>query len=244
MNRALWWAVVSTLEEIKGLIARSKGLEGLRTAIRGQLTQLRRQMSAAMPEAEVYKVMFPLVIYSEELVLRHLSEREQTQWPLLQAELYQIRDGGEALYRLLDEELEKPDMIPALAEVMFYCLNDGFLGRYSEESLKIKEYQDRLAARIQARAKKLGGLLAPPDADPAAPAAATAAGKRKRPKPARSQAAVAAGEAPDAATPAPTEPPVRRRRKRARSRVTLMYYLGAAAILLATPFLLLWLSNM
>ena len=155
MNAEQWWSVVSSLEEVKALIASGQGLEAVRGAMRGQLTQARRVLCEAMPELEAFKVLFPVVLYCDELMLRRLPPKDQTLWLPLQTELYKIDDGGEALYRLLDEELDKPDMLPDLAAVHYYCLNDGFVGRYSDAPLKIQEYKDRLATKIQTRAARL-----------------------------------------------------------------------------------------
>lgn len=224
MNQEQWWAVVSALEDVKVLIEGARGLEAARSAMRSRLTQARRALSEGMPEMEVYKIMFPVVVYCDELMLRRISAREQTQWLPLQTELYKINDGGEAVYRLLDEELDKPDMLPALVGVHYYCLNDGFVGRHSEQPVKIQEYKDRLATKIQARATKLAAREGR-DGEKRTPRAKGGPERRKR------SARVARKAEPAAAQPQP---------KAAAPSMTFYY---TAAALIALPLLLLWIMS-
>lgn len=235
MNAEQWWAVVSSLEEVKALVASGQGLEAVRGAMRGQLTQARRVLCEAMPELEAFKVLFPVVLYCDELMLRRLPPKDQTLWLPLQTELYKIDDGGEALYRLLDEELDKPDMLPDLAAVHYYCLNDGFVGRYSEAPLKIQEYKDRLATKIQTRAAR---LAAREGRDGERAPRQKGEGRRKRSARAGAKKARASAVASAEPAAAPGDPAARR--AQAAGSPLWGYYVGAAALGVALLLLLLW----
>lgn len=124
-------------------------LDGLRGDVRVKLDELRAELAQHLGEREVYQVLLPLVIYYDELVLRRLSPSEQTGWQLLQEELLQLNDGGDVFYDFIDERLASTDTPHLLFEVLYYCLSDGFLGRYADMPAKIAAYKIKLAARIR-----------------------------------------------------------------------------------------------
>lgn len=123
-------------------------LGSLRGKLKEHLAQLEAQLQAHLSESETYQVLLPLVIHCDEQVLRRLPIREQPSWPLLQRERFQIDDGGDVFYQLIDERLQKSDTAPLVFEVLYFCLSDGFLGRFASDPTKIVAYKARLAARI------------------------------------------------------------------------------------------------
>lgn len=123
-------------------------LEQLRGKLKEHLAQLEAQLASHLTEAETYQVLLPLVIHCDEQVLRRLPIKDQPSWPLLQRERFQIDDGGDVFYQLIDERMQKSDTTVLVFEVLYFCLSDGFLGRFASDPTKIAAYKARLAARI------------------------------------------------------------------------------------------------
>lgn len=119
----------------------------LRASLRKRLNWLKSQLSEVMTEREVYYGLFPIVIYTDELV--HYATRGiADKWESLQSELYDIDNGGELFYTVVDTLLRKDDTHPLIFELFYFCLKDGFVGMYEGNAGKLQEYQDRLSARI------------------------------------------------------------------------------------------------
>ncbi|RME71447.1 MAG: hypothetical protein D6776_10200 [Planctomycetota bacterium] len=120
----------------------------LRSELRARLERLRTALAEQLTEREIYLALFPIVLYLDEQVQRRLLGDGQTPWPPLQKELYQIDEGGEMFYQVLDDLLRKPSTLPFIYELYYFCLSDGFRGRYADNPSKINEYKTRLADRI------------------------------------------------------------------------------------------------
>jgi type IV/VI secretion system ImpK/VasF family protein len=121
----------------------------VRTKLRSKLDMLKAQLLEQLTERETFLVLFPLVVFLDELVQnRFLQGGAAGSWPALQSELFKIDDGGEVFYNTLDDLLRKPDTLPFVYEVFFLCLSDGFKGRYSDNLAKINEYKHKLEAKI------------------------------------------------------------------------------------------------
>ena len=111
----------------------------LRTSIRKSLETLKSQLSEFLNEREVYLTLFPLVIYFDEFVLLHQHTNQKLDWPPLQYELYNTYNGGEVFYETLQDLLNKPDTLPMIYEIYYYCLKKGFKGKYIDAPEKIEE---------------------------------------------------------------------------------------------------------
>lgn len=122
----------------------------VRTEIRAHLEQLRVKLSGDMNERETYLVLFPIVVYFDELIQSNYL-RGGLKWPALQKELYSIDDGGVLFYDTLEDILRKPQTLPFVYEVFYFCLCSGFRGRYSEDQVKINEYVRKLTEKIPVR---------------------------------------------------------------------------------------------
>jgi type VI protein secretion system component VasF len=60
-----------------------------------------------------------------------------------------VEEGGEIFYNTIDDIIKKPDTLPFVFEVFYFCLSQGFRGRYPDNQTKINEYKHRLDIRIQ-----------------------------------------------------------------------------------------------
>jgi len=124
----------------------------IRKRIRNQLDFLRVQLLEELTERDVYFVLFPIVALFDERVQTQYLKDSQTNWPPLQKELFRIDDAGDMFYESLDEILIKPQTLPFVYEVYYFCLKYGFKGRYNDNALKINAYMKKLRAKIAAAA--------------------------------------------------------------------------------------------
>jgi type IV/VI secretion system ImpK/VasF family protein len=135
-------------EEIAPTTTEDFNIVKVRSEIRTQLDFLRVKLAEQLTERDCYLVLFPIVAYFDEHVkTRYLAER-QLSWPPLQKELFQIDDAGEIFYDTVDDLLRKPQTIPFIYEVYYFCLNQGFQGRYVDNPVKISEYMKKLREKI------------------------------------------------------------------------------------------------
>jgi len=101
-----------------------------------------------LAERDCYLVLFPIVAYFDEHVQTRYLDENQLSWPPLQKELFQIDDAGELFYETVDDLLRKPQTIPFIYEVYYFCLNQGFQGKYVDNPVKISEYMKKLRGKI------------------------------------------------------------------------------------------------
>jgi type VI protein secretion system component VasF len=189
-------------------------LENLRREINSSIDKLQATLNSELTENEVHQILLPLVIHCDELVLRRLPPQDRPTWRMLQNERYKINDGGDVFYQLIEERLLKADTPVLTFEVLYFCLRDGFVGRFESDPSKIAGYMTRLAARI--------------------PMPALPAPKKRRKKPGPDAEKRRAEKKP--ALPAG---PVGLRRVIP----PLALYIGTAVLLLLIPFLWVWVSN-
>ena len=121
---------------------------GVRSEIRTRLDFLRVKLAETLTERDCYLVLFPIVAYFDEHVKTHSLDENQLSWPPLQKELFQIDEAGELFYETVDDLLRKPQTIPFIYEVYYFCLNQGFQGKYVDNPVKISEYMKKLREKI------------------------------------------------------------------------------------------------
>ena len=120
----------------------------LRQRLRRRLGELRAKLAETLSEHEVYHVLFPFVIYGDEL-LATATRGAVNRWEPMQSELYEIDNGGELFYTVLEERLKQDEIHPLVFETYYFCLNDGFTGMLQPGSRKIEDLLAQLRQRIQ-----------------------------------------------------------------------------------------------
>lgn len=130
-------------------ISDTEDLVRIRSEIRIQLDFLRASLAEQYAERDSYLILFPIVAQIDELVQTNFLTAMQTDWPLLQKELFQIDNAGESFYNILDDILIKPQTPLFVYEVYYFCLKYGFRGRYKDHPVKIKGYLKKLESRLQ-----------------------------------------------------------------------------------------------
>ena len=134
--------------------ARPSGVEsfdivGVRAEIRKQLDILRVKLAEQLTERDCYLVVFPIVAYFDEHIKTCYLAEKQLSWPPLQKELFQIDEAGELFYETVDDILRKPQTIPFIYEVYYFCLSQGFQGKYADNPVKISEYMKKLREKFR-----------------------------------------------------------------------------------------------
>ena len=122
----------------------------LRSRLRKRIGWLKAKLGEALTEHEVYYALFPIVVYADELVATVMPGM-MTRWEPLQGELYDVDNGGELFYSILEDRFRKEETPPVVFEVFYFCLSDGFLGMYAADRAKIAEYRARLKDKIPLR---------------------------------------------------------------------------------------------
>ena len=155
MKQNIWAMIASITDLLKPLRQsnpqsdiRTIDLVELRSKLRTKLDDLRKVISAQYSERDTYFVLFPLMAHCDEVMQMLILDIKQLEWPSLQQELYQVADAGDLFYELLDTALSKSETLPLVYEVYYFCLNDGFNGRYSTNQDRIDEYLQELRTHI------------------------------------------------------------------------------------------------
>ncbi len=143
----------------------SQGLALLQQQLLAEEKGLRNSLGGTYRDEEIDEAVRPFVYLVDEMVLRRLADSEQSEWPLLQYKLFGIDSGGDRFYEMADEKLVQKGASPLVFELLHFCLTAGFEGRYAGSTARLREYKERLAARIP----KPDAMPAPPPAVAQAP---------------------------------------------------------------------------
>lgn len=142
-------------------------LINLRSRVRLMFGTVREELAETLTERECYQVLFPLVVYFDERVRTCCLSTDPPDWPTLQTELYQVDNGGDLFYEILEDILKKPQTLPFVYEVFYFCLKHGFTGRHGDAPERIAAYRAELKKKIplvhvDAPPKRDDVLLIPP----------------------------------------------------------------------------------
>lgn len=168
MNLELWQDLVATHREASELISSAapeaaatdldamrvvvgpEAMEALHGELRQTLARLASKLGQTLDNGDIKQVLFILAIALDEKVQRRLAPDEAPRWPLLQRVLFDVHDGGDLFYDLIEDRLARVDSaeLQLIFELCYYCLSDGFVGRHSRNKPAIEEYKRKLATRI------------------------------------------------------------------------------------------------
>jgi type VI secretion system protein ImpK len=178
-----WQSILRTHRQVRALLDQSlpaessegeartqvrvgeQGLALLQKQLLTEVSVLQSTLGGVYREEEIDQALRPFIYLVDELVLRRLTDSEQADWPLLQYKLFGIDSGGDRFYELADEKLVEKAASPLIFELLHFCLTAGFEGRYTGNTARLREYKERLAARIP----KPEAVPAPPPAVAQAP---------------------------------------------------------------------------
>ena len=89
-----------------------------------------------------------LVIYLDERIMTRLPDYLRLSWPLLQVAYTRSTTGGDDFYRFAGELRARPGTPSFVFEVYYFCLENGFVGRYANDLVAIERYQQWLREAI------------------------------------------------------------------------------------------------
>ncbi len=123
----------------------------VRADIRGQLKKLRSTIWGELSGTEVYEALFPITIHCDELI-RTAAGAQAHRWEPLQSEMFDIEDGGEQFFSRLRALLdsEEPEHL-FVYEAYYYCLSDGFGGRWRGDERHLNEYRSMVLEELAPR---------------------------------------------------------------------------------------------
>jgi type IV/VI secretion system ImpK/VasF family protein len=120
----------------------------IKDTLRQRLVWLRAKFAEVLSDYDVYFAIFPVVVHFDEFV-QIASRGESARWEPLQGELFNVSNGGELFFQQLDDRLRQQETHPLVMEIFYYCLSDGFTGKYHDDPKKLDDYKARLVERIR-----------------------------------------------------------------------------------------------
>jgi type VI secretion system protein ImpK len=140
-------AAAADLDGIRPLLG-GEAMDTLHGQLRQTLARVTAKLGPLVDSADIKQLVFVLAIALDEKVQRRLAPEEAPQWPLLQRALFDVHDGGDLFYDLVDDRIATHGTPEIIFELCYFCLSDGFVGRHSRNKPMIEEYKRKLAARI------------------------------------------------------------------------------------------------
>ncbi|MFP2910767.1 DotU family type IV/VI secretion system protein [Pyxidicoccus sp. 3LFB2] len=90
----------------------------------------------------------PFTFLVDEKVLQRLEDADTHHWRPVQRRLFHVDSGGDLFFDKADAGLRRQDTPPLFFEVLHFCLTAGFAGRHADQPARLRDYRERLAARI------------------------------------------------------------------------------------------------
>jgi type IV/VI secretion system ImpK/VasF family protein len=123
-----------------------RALADLNRRVQDRVIELDRQLAPELGHEEATKA---LVLYLDERIMERLPDYLRLSWPLLQLGYTRSATGGDDFYRFVNELRAKPSTPSFVFEVYYFCLANGFIGRYANDLASIERYQQWLAEAIE-----------------------------------------------------------------------------------------------
>jgi hypothetical protein len=143
----------------------------LHEELKSSIALCQESMNSHVTEKEWGNLVCALIFHCDETVLTQTLEcraninakglKVKAMWPTLQKQLLECRNGGERFFIKLDELLMQPCDFPVAIETYYFCLKQGFKGRYLHQPEKLQSYLEKCSDVITqnlVRAKSQGIL--------------------------------------------------------------------------------------
>ncbi|MFT6990066.1 MAG: hypothetical protein ACJASL_002044 [Paraglaciecola sp.] len=125
----------------------------LNEALKSSITLCQQNMLTILTEKEWQYVQCALIFHCDETVLTQTLEcranvktkslKFKAKWPTLQKQLLECRNGGERFFIKLDELLTPSSELTVAIETYYFCLKQGFKGRYLQQPDILESYMQR-----------------------------------------------------------------------------------------------------
>ncbi|WP_226647864.1 DotU family type IV/VI secretion system protein [Microbulbifer variabilis] len=121
---------------------------GLHEKLLHALTSCERNLQDLMDKSSAELIVIVLAIHTDEMVKTSTSGLG-SRWQLLQEIRSNITNGGLKFFYMIDELLSERAPSIALLEILFFCLQLGFKGRYFNSPDDIDEIKQRLTKKLE-----------------------------------------------------------------------------------------------
>ncbi|MCX4244135.1 DotU family type IV/VI secretion system protein [Paraliomyxa miuraensis] len=121
-------------------------LELLRSDVRARVIKLETELVSEPGRDEAIKA---LVLYLDERIMERLPDYLEMSWSRLQTDYTGRHTGGEDFYRFLADLVASPATPSFVFEVYYFCLENGFVGRYANDLESIEERKLLLRNKIE-----------------------------------------------------------------------------------------------
>ena len=125
---------------------KSVDISDVREKVWETLRHIHDTSSLLLTESDAYYVVFALTVHCDELAQKYSGNIDN--WHSLQYQLYKTTNGGDMFFGYLDAILGRNDINSTVYEVYYFCLSDGFSGKYMENLSRLSSYRDEARSRI------------------------------------------------------------------------------------------------
>lgn len=123
-----------------------RALADLSQRVQERITTLDQTLGSERGREEVIKA---LVLYFDERIMVRLPDYLRLGWPLLQIAYTGAPTGGDDFYRFVSDLRAKATTPSLVFEVYYFCLENGFVGRYANDLASIERYQQWIREAIE-----------------------------------------------------------------------------------------------
>lgn len=128
-----WRAVVSllgSLKPLRDLENECGGISQIRETVKRDLRAIHENVREFLSENNAYYVVFALASHCDEVARAHVESFPGEAWLPLQSELFGTDDAGNLFYKYIELFRGRNDISQITFQTFYFCLNDGFKGRY------------------------------------------------------------------------------------------------------------------
>ncbi|MCP3966196.1 MAG: DotU family type IV/VI secretion system protein [Lentisphaerae bacterium] len=106
-----------------------------RSNLRARINVLSEMCDKELGVKTNYFILFPIIVFCDEIISIFFAENN-VNWPKMQKEIYDIQDGGEKYYELLEQTLEQPTFPELVYQLNYLILQYGFKGQLVDSNIK------------------------------------------------------------------------------------------------------------
>ena len=140
-------ALLDTLKPIRENDLESVSLADIRQEAKKILKAINDNLRELISDSNTYYVLFALTAHCDELAQAYGRASTSLTAPL-QNELFNTNDAGNLFYKYIELFRGRNDIDDLVFQTYYFCLNDGFKGRYIVDPDMQASYKDELLSYI------------------------------------------------------------------------------------------------
>jgi len=143
-------AIFSAITPLRGEAEYAGNVPELRQHVRQSLKELHEFLTDSLIERDAYYILFALVAHLDEIAQVHLQQNGRSpEWVSLQSELFGVHGAGEQFFSYIDSFKGRNDIPQLVFETYYFCISDGFMGRFAMSPETQDTYRQDVKAYIQ-----------------------------------------------------------------------------------------------